>query len=212
MIGIDEAGLGPVFGPLIVSGVSVPASADSFLRSAGIKDSKKYGAGGRAHRKRIEASSAAQKHVLNEHRVVISSDEINTSDIYTLHINAVREILIKLNWPAAGRVYIERLGMLRRNIFFSRLGFWHSGFVYEGKADEKYPAVSFASVKAKILRENIVRDMCRRMGVEYVSGYANGATEKFLWDYYRENGSLPMGIRRNWKWGPLTDILMEIKK
>ncbi|MEC7508046.1 MAG: hypothetical protein VX965_03310, partial [Candidatus Thermoplasmatota archaeon] len=40
LIGIDEAGRGPVLGPLVVGICAVPEGQESTLRSMGVKDSK----------------------------------------------------------------------------------------------------------------------------------------------------------------------------
>ena len=39
-IGVDEAGRGPVIGPLVVCAVAIPLDQYDFLKSAGVKDSK----------------------------------------------------------------------------------------------------------------------------------------------------------------------------
>lgn len=41
VLGIDEAGRGPVIGPLVVAGVMIPERKFSILRKMGVKDSKK---------------------------------------------------------------------------------------------------------------------------------------------------------------------------
>ena len=40
LVGIDEAGRGPVLGPLVVGICCVPAEAEALLINAGVKDSK----------------------------------------------------------------------------------------------------------------------------------------------------------------------------
>ncbi|GAI43585.1 unnamed protein product, partial [marine sediment metagenome] len=41
VLGVDEAGRGPVIGPLVISGVLIKESKVSKLRKIGVKDSKK---------------------------------------------------------------------------------------------------------------------------------------------------------------------------
>ncbi len=205
-LGIDEAGIGPVFGPLIVSGVLVDTSCLTDLIRMGVKDSKKFGSGLAAHRKRIKTWKCSQHHIIRQQQVIITAEDLDAGSMYDLHLKAVRKILNSLLWTRVSKVYIEQLGGLGRSGFFSRLGFWHSGFVYDKKADEKYPQVSLASIKAKILRDEIIIKMCRNAGSEYVSGYPNKNTESFLRKFFKLNSCLPPGTRKSRKWDPIIEL------
>ncbi|MGM0567846.1 MAG: hypothetical protein ACQESB_01360 [Elusimicrobiota bacterium] len=211
VIGIDEAGMGPVFGPMVVSGVLVEKKNVPVLRELGIKDSKMFGSGERAHKKRKEAWNAASEYVVGQLQVVVSAEELDRGSMYGLHINSLKKILKGLSWARASQVFLEKLGGLGRNNFLSRLGFWHSGFIYESKADVKYPSVSLASIKAKLVRDNAVTKLCRRAGSEYISGYPNKNTEMFLRNYFTKKSCLPPGTRKSRKWAPITELLQKEK-
>ena len=94
-----------------------------------------------------------------------------------------------------------------RSAFLGKIGFWHSGFVYEKKADEKYTAVSMASILAKTRRDIIVKALCGSIGEEYVSGYANSLTESMFRRYFARHGTLPPGTRTSYAWAPITEML-----
>lgn len=206
VIGIDEAGMGPVFGPLVISGVLVNKDSLDELTELGVKDSKKFGSGTRAHQKRKDVWESAGSHIIDKKQVVVKAEELDNENMYTLHISAVSKILKALKWHLAGTVYIEQLGMLSRNKFIGRLGFWHRGFIYESKADERYSAVSLASIRAKTLRDEKVSELCKAAGHEYVSGYPNSITENFFKKYFSKNGCLPPGTRLSRNWAPIEEM------
>jgi len=211
MLGIDEAGMGPVFGPLVISGVVIDADSVPFLEKIGVKDSKKFGAGETARKKRREVWETSKDYIIAEKRIIISAEELDRANMYDLHVTASRQILRFLKWPEVKDVFIEQIGMLGRDKYFSMVGFWHSGFCYEQKADEKYIPVSLASIGAKVMRDQEIENLCKSAGEEFVSGYANNTTEEFFRRYYKKNGCLPPGTRVSRKWAPLQEMLREIE-
>ncbi len=206
VIGVDEAGMGPVFGPLVVSGAAVLRKDIGALSKIGVKDSKKFGSGLAAHRRRKTVLADAAGVVINRKVVAINPEQIKSGNLYDLHIRAVRSILRSLNWRGASTVYIEQVGGMAREGFLQKLGFWHRGFVYEKKADVNYPAVSLASISAKIERDIRVGNLCRSLGEDFVSGYANKTTEEFFRRYFSKHGRLPPGTRTSYEWGPITEM------
>src|SRR3990172_10891831 len=54
ILGIDEAGRGPVLGPMVVAGVVLKPQAASALTRRGVVDSKSFGAGEEARQQRAE--------------------------------------------------------------------------------------------------------------------------------------------------------------
>ena len=93
VLGIDEAGMGPVFGPLIISGVVIKKKDESRLREIGVKDSKMFGSGLTAHKKREDVWAAAKPYLVAEKQVIIEAAELDQFNMYELHINGVRNIL-----------------------------------------------------------------------------------------------------------------------
>ncbi len=206
ILGIDEAGMGPVFGPMVVSGVVIRKKDTLLLREIGVKDSKMFGTGASARSKREKVWEAAKPYIISENQIVIEACQLDKYNMHGLHIEATRNILKKLGWNKTCEVYIEQIGGMKRDTCFSRIGFWHSGFIYEPKADVKYAAVSLASIKAKILRDEIISKLCNDLNEEYVSGYPNYKTEAFFRRYYNKYGTLPPGTRVSRKWQPIEEM------
>jgi|Deesub1362B_J571_1020462.scaffolds.fasta_scaffold12096_3 ribonuclease HII len=192
--GVDEAGRGPVIGPMVIAGVSAPLSA---LLEIGVRDSKKLTpARRRAMRAQIE--SVAEKIVvkvlqpweidgmrermtMNEIEVVVFAevvDELGCEEVYVDSADTVEE-----------RFGREIEALLSRKV----------RVVAEHRADERYPAVSAASIIAKLVRDELIEGIKREIG-DFGSGYpADPRTVEFLRRYCREHGELPRYVRRSWE-------------
>ncbi len=206
ILGIDEAGMGPVIGPLIVSGVVVRKHNNQNLRDLGVKDSKMFGSGLKAHKKREDVWESVKHMVVAEKQVIIEAGQLDKCNMHDLHVDATRRILIELQWEDMSEVYIEQIGGMKKSTCMDKLGFWHDGFVYETKADIKFPPVSLASIKAKILRDRIMVKLCEDIEEEYISGYPNCNTEIFLRKYYEKYGKFPPQTRKSRKWAPIEEL------
>jgi ribonuclease HII len=147
-IGIDEAGRGPLAGPVAVRAVSIGGDFDrSFFK--GIKDSKQLSEDerkmwfGRAMKAKAEGSldfavSLVSESVIDRHGIA-----------YALSLG-IRRCLAKLDAsPEVTQVFLD--GALKAPARFS-----HQLTVIKG--DEKIPVISLASVLAKVTRdERMVR-------------------------------------------------------
>ena len=70
--GIDEAGRGPVLGPLVLCGVCFAKGNLDFLREIGAKDSKKL-----APKRRKDLAKLIKKECHSYHILVVSAQEID---------------------------------------------------------------------------------------------------------------------------------------
>ncbi|HJJ71661.1 MAG TPA: ribonuclease HII, partial [Methanocorpusculum sp.] len=147
--GIDEAGKGPVLGPMVAAGVLV--SDDEDLSSLGIKDSKQLSA-----KKReviFEEICASYKTAV----VVKSPAEIDarecTMNQFTvlLHAEVLRTLSPDRVYLDACDVNAERFGV---NVL-SASGI-DAEVVSEHKADARYAVVGAASIVAKVTRDRII--------------------------------------------------------
>jgi ribonuclease HII len=206
ILGIDEAGMGPVFGPLIISGVVIKKQHSDLLRTLGVKDSKLFGSGLKAHEKREQVWASVKPYLIKQKQVVIEPSALDRANMYDLHLGAVQQILKELGWQYIETVYIEQVGGLGAEKCFSKIGYWHEGFMYETKADVRFPVVSLASIKAKILRDRLMIKLCKDLDEEYVSGYPNKNTEEFFRRYHEKHGSLPPGTRLSRNWAPINEM------
>ena len=75
-LGIDEAGRGPVLGPMVMAGVCVRTRSAAALTRAGVVDSKAFGVGPDAHARRTELAARV--------RAVAESVVVRVVDVATI--------------------------------------------------------------------------------------------------------------------------------
>ena len=198
--GIDEAGRGPVIGPLVVAGVNF--KDDSKLIEYNVRDSKKI----TPKRREILANIIMEIAVDYEIIIISASDIDDMRKIMTLNeieLNIFVKIIDKLKpdvcFIDAVDVNEERFG---RNIM-SRLSF-KPEIISKHKADERYPIVGAASILAKTKRDEevkiIAQELEKKLDIPFGSGYpADPVTQKFLRMWIKTFGELPPHTRHSWK-------------
>jgi len=193
--GVDEAGRGPVIGPLVVSGVSL--DDESQLGGLGVKDSKKLSPNRRRELAKI-INSIAQIET-----VEVPAEEIDVlrkeMTLNELEVNLFATVLDKLR-PAiayvdSADVDAERFGKdIRRKLDFE------IEVVSKHKADDIYLVVGAASIIAKTTRDSKVAKIEQEIGQEIGSGYPSDPTTiGFLEKWIRENFDLPPHTRKSWE-------------
>ncbi len=197
--GIDEAGRGPVFGPMIICGLTIREDKYSVFSEIGVKDSKLL-----TPRTRERIAPEIQKVV---EKIVVRElspekiDELRASGI-TLNDIEVRfmgEILIELNpdlvYVDAVDVNEERFGKSIKKAS----GLTTLEIISKHKADFIYPIVGAASIIAKTRRDAEIRKLQEKYG-EIGSGYpSDPVTIKFLEDWVLKHKKLPPFARKSWK-------------
>ena|SRR5215831_1320099 len=205
-LGIDEAGRGPVLGPMVMAGVCVRTRAAASLTRAGVLDSKAFGAGDDAHERRLELAI----------RVRAAAESIVTRVVDVAEIDRrvrLRELNVLEREHAA--VIIERSAPAKK-IFadgarmFRALAGRFPHLEARDRCEEHHVAVAAASIIAKTLRDELFRCIARRYEPEFGpiggGGYENAPTHAFLRAYVKRYGRLPPEARRSWSWA-LADYL-----
>jgi ribonuclease HII len=192
--GVDEAGRGPVIGPLVVCGVSVDDEAP--LVKLGVRDSK------RLTRKRRGELAPRIIEISHVEVVEVSADEIDAfRESMTMNeleamlfARIVDKLLPDIAYLDAADVSEERFCEMTRS--HMRCG---ARTVARHRADDVYPVVSAASIIAKVTRDHRVDLIREELGTEVGSGYTSDpVTRSFIQGWIAENGSLPPHIRRSW--------------
>jgi len=199
-LGIDEAGRGPVLGPMVMAGVCVRTRAAAALTRAGVLDSKAFGAGDDAHLRRCELAGRV--------RAVAESIVVRVVDVAEIDRRVqLRELNVLEREHAA--VIIERSAPAKKifadgaKLFRALTGrFPHLEAKDHG--EEHHVAVAAASIIAKSLRDELFRCIARRYEPEFGpiggGGYENAPTHAFLRAYVSRYGRLPPEARRSWSW------------
>ena len=196
--GIDEAGRGPVLGPLVIAGVVIDEKDLNPLIEEGLTDSKLM------PKVRRESMYAEILNLTVDYRIVIIDaneiDELrnNATNLNRIEINAIIKMLGALTkWKKAFVDACDRNAdrmqlILRNNV--------QKNIVAEHFADVNYPIVSAASVIAKVIRDQEIEKAHEKFGVDFGSGYSHDAkTNQFLMDYYSKHGELPVIARKSWE-------------
>lgn len=193
--GIDEAGRGPVIGPMVVAGVLL--ESESQLEGLNVRDSKKV-----APKKREFLAQEIRKIARIEVIIVPAVDIDVMRQAMTMNVMEVRlfsSIIDKLRPETAyldsADVDEERFGCdIQGELDFE------VEIISKHGADDFYPIVSAASIIAKTTRDAEVRKIKEKIGQEIGSGYpSDKVTIRFLEDWVSGYGTLPPHTRRSWK-------------
>ena len=192
--GIDEAGRGSVMGPLVVGAVWI--ENDGVLSEIGVRDSKKLTPRTRERMfDRITESANAWC------TVIVTADEIDSRR----RTESLNEIELRMFAEAASKnpsstVYADCPDVNEAR-FASELGSIVEGpaIIAKHNADDMYPAVSAASIVAKVTRDRMIEDLHKEIG-DFGSGYpSDHYTMDFISDWMSRNGSPPPHTRRSWE-------------
>lgn len=191
MFGVDEAGKGPVLGPMVAACVA----GDPADLPEDIDDSKRLSP---------ERREAIAETVRSDPRFRVGLAHVDIEridgglDMNTLTVEAHAAALADAG--ATGRGWCDAADT-KPERFARRVADAHGGNLTveaEHGADEAYAIVSAASVVAKVERDAAVAAISEAHG-EVGSGYpSDPATRKFLREYVREHGSLPDCARSSW--------------
>lgn len=199
ILGIDEAGRGPVIGSMFVGGFLIEEEDIPEIEELGVKDSKKL-----SDKKRESIRGRLENH---GKALVI---EIEAGEIDELRrVMSLNEIEIKAFTDVIGRTDADKvivdLPEPNADRFINKLKdqlparFSDVEFVAEHGADDTYPVVSAASIVAKSARESHVDELKKKYGYDFASGYPHDEpTISFLEKYVEEKGELPKETRKSW--------------
>jgi len=198
--GCDEAGRGPVFGPLVIAGVLF--EGDSELIKHNIRDSKKLSPKRREYLAEIIKKTAIKYEILTISAYDID-DMRKVMTLNEIEVNGFSKVIDKLRpdvcYVDAADVNEKRFG---KNIL-SRLSL-KPKMISKHKADDIYPIVGAASIIAKTIRDELVRQIAKelekKLNLPLGSGYpADPITKKFLKTWVETYGELPPHVRHSWK-------------
>jgi ribonuclease HII len=192
ILGIDDAGRGPVIGPMILAGVLINKEDEPILREFGAKDSKQL-----TPQKREEIA-AKIKEKFRFHYESTSAEEIDSRIRMGTNLNKIEaikaakiinELLKEVNeitkviidcpspnteaWKLDVLRYIEK-----KNI---------ADLHCEHKADVNHITCSAASIIAKTTRDFQIELIKKEVGIDFGSGYCTDPlTKKFLDEHFLE--------------------------
>jgi ribonuclease HII len=194
VFGIDEAGKGPVLGPMIAAGVTVP---DESILPEGIDDSKRLAP---SRREELAAALRADDRVtigvaaIEPARIDDPDTDMNTLTVVA-HAEAAGTVV------EGGMAGICDAGDVDADRFARRVAnrLPAVDLAAEHGADERQPVVAAASVIAKVERDARIEALSAEYG-PLGSGYpSDPVTREFLAGYVSDHGDLPPCARASWK-------------
>lgn len=195
--GVDEAGRGPVIGPLVICGALFDSKNIIKLDMLGVKDSKML-----SPEKRKKLYPAIRKLADKISICRISPLSIDKANINTIERNKTVCILKKLNPDIAILDLPLRKNTSASDFYEKRI---EESLVRDhkkiyikswNKADKNYLAVAAASIIAKVTRDRFIENLHSIYG-DFGSGYTSDPkTRKWIKDNLMINCSI---IRYKWK-------------
>ncbi len=191
--GIDEAGRGPVLGPMVIAGVKISLRTQGILEGFGVNDSKKI-----LPKRREELFSLIKGTVEDYSVIKISPAEIDkalsTPGMNLNWLEAVTTIKILKNLDAK-KAYIDcptATASKYSDYLKNRLD-GQIELIVEHRADENYIAAAAASILAKVERDREIEEL-RKLYGDIGSGYPSDPKTKA---FIEKNLELDI-FRRSW--------------
>jgi len=195
--GIDEAGRGPVIGPMVIAGVLVEESRIPELVGMGARDSK------RLTPRRRETLRGAILETVKVHRIeildaAVIDDTRRVKSLNRLEADVMAKILDDLRPDLAQIGSVDVIPSRFKEMVLSGMRS-PTEIQSAHHAEDLFPAVAAASIIAKTTRDRIVASMRQEFG-DFGSGYpSDPKTRAFISEWYVSKRSLPHIVRKSWK-------------
>ena len=196
LFGADDAGRGPVLGPMVIAGVTIDEKDEHLLKEIGAKDSKLL-----SPKQREELFDKIKSLVKSYHIEIISPKEIdnaidsensNLNDLEALNfakcVNALKPDIAIIDCPSTNiqaytihlKTYLNVLPQL----------------IIEHKA-ERHPIVAAASILAKVTRDREIEKIQKTIKEPIGSGYpADPVTKEFIKNNWNKHQAI---FRHTWE-------------
>jgi len=194
---VDEAGRGPVIGPMVICGVLAERTGIEQLKKMGVRDSKTI-----THKGRVKLRKKIPSVVEEFYLIVVSSREIDKwvakKQLNVLEgwkmaeiINTLCPQIVFIDAPMKNTLKFKMLVAEKVNMDVD--------IIAENNADRNHTLVSAASIIAKVERDQIIKEYQKLYG-NFGSGYpSDPKTTEFLLTYINKDKELPEIIRKSWK-------------
>ncbi|KAM3964937.1 ribonuclease H2 subunit A [Aphomia sociella] len=213
MLGVDEAGRGPVLGPMVYGVAYCPLNKKKILEDLGCADSKALT---EVKRDEILTKMIKEDDALNNigwASEIISPNYISNSmyrrakhSLNEVSMNSAIDLIKKVHSSGVNlvEVYVDTVGPPEK--YQAKLSEIFPDFkiTVAKKADSIYPIVSAASIVAKVTRDHALKVWTFHEGLEmdhteFGSGYpGDPLTKKFIRDQIDKVFGYPLLVRFSW--------------
>ncbi|MFP3256270.1 MAG: ribonuclease HII [Candidatus Nanopusillus acidilobi] len=169
ILGIDEAGRGPVIGPMVIAGYCIEEEKIELLKSLGVRDSKEL-----TRKQREEIYNEIIK-LTDKYKYIIIDPKTIDYYVYKNRLNYLEfENMIKIiEEIKPDKVIIDSPMVNTKKIveYIKNNLKINVEIVAENKADKNYPVVSAASIIAKVIRDREIDKIKEKLNLDIGSGY-----------------------------------------
>ena len=194
--GIDEAGKGPVIGPMVIAGVMIKEENIDKLKEIGVKDSKLLS------KKQREDMFEPIKRTVDKYKIIILEPRLIDAYVINNGLNElegqkIAEIINDLK-PDKAIIDCPSPNIRAFKDFVQERIKTETKLVLEHKADYKYAVVGAASILAKVIRDSKIKDIKEKHRIEFGSGYpSDERTQRFLKENW-DNNKFEYIFRKSW--------------
>lgn len=192
---MDEAGRGPVLGPLVVGAVCV--RSQRWLKALGVRDSKRL-----SPRRREQMATEIRKRAAHEVFIIPAHVIDALRADRSLNILEAEVFAAAIARFSPRRAYVDAADVSEENFRRAIEACLPEpcGVVSEHYADDTYPVVSAAGILAKVTRDREIRRIEVDLGRPIGSGYCHDPTTvEFLRTWLLEHGQPPPHCRVSWE-------------
>ena len=194
ILGIDDAGRGPVVGPMVLAGCLIDEKIKPKLKKLGVKDSKQL-----TQKRREFLAEKIKQEAETFEIIIIHPEEIDQTNHRGINLNSLEaiktaEIINKINKSISHRdhpneskikvvVDCPSVSIVKWQDFLKTKikNLSNLEIFCEHKADKNHISVAAASILAKCTREKEMSKLKEKYGDEIGSGYTSDPlTQKFL--------------------------------
>ena len=202
VVGIDEAGAGPVLGPMVFCAVVLSRGVEAILKAEGVRDSKDVPASKRELLRNRVVEEATEYDLIVVDAADIDRRRSKGESMNKIKVQAVSDLLhgLQSNPDTAYIDAFDGIATKHDDEFRKQLigkGPKNTIVVSEHRADSRYTVVGAASLIAKTKRDSMMRQLEKGEGVTLGSGYPSDP--KTLNYLAQCNGIFPSFVRQSWK-------------
>ena len=190
---MDEAGRGPVFGPMVIA---IVCGDSSKMREIGARDSKSLSP---ASRERIMALIEKEK-CFWDYSVITAGDlneRMSRQTLNEIEYDAYLSLIMKS--PEGSAIEVDAFDVIEKRLQDRLRQDSGRNVTCKHSGDRIFPLVSAASIVAKVIRDRYVREISEKYG-DIGSGYpADPKTQEFLRKCFENHWNIDEIVRKRWK-------------
>jgi len=205
ILGVDDAGRGPVIGPMVIAGALFDKESDAVLKKHGVKDSKMLFP---AQREKI--AEDIKRLAIRIEAVKIMPEEIDKAVLSGFNLNkleankmahVINRLTEGLEKDAKITVYVDCPSNnipAWKNVLVGYVQRKEMNFKVEHKCDVNHVECSAASIIAKVTRDDEIKKLKKQLDEDFGSGYpSDPKTVEWLKENAKEYSEKGI-IRKSW--------------